>query len=241
MSESRNKFGLPRSIPSSIKRDVRKRDNFGCILCALPIIQYEHVDPLYCDAKEHKVEGITLLCPTCHTKVTNGLISKDLIKEAMESPKAQEKKVVSDSLIFTKSHPTIQIGGATFEKCWTILKCKGENIFSITQEDGRYFINAKFWDSKGKQNLTIINNEWQVQTENVWDLEVVGNTVTIREKQRKPSLVFSLTNNNYLTIEKIEMNIKGMKILGNKDILTINSNTYQLVSVIECGTCIQFD
>ncbi|MDC4879075.1 HNH endonuclease [Acinetobacter baumannii] len=233
---TKNKHGLPRDIPSNIKREVRQRDNFGCILCALPIIQYEHVDPLFCEAKEHLASGITLLCPTCHGKVTNGFISKELIKEAMKNPMAEKIGKVADTLLFTKEHPKVKIGGATFEKCNIILEFLRKEIFSITYENGRYFINAKFWDSNGKHNLAIVNNEWQVETENVWDLEVVGNTVTVREKYKKPTLIFSFENNNSLIIDKIDMNIMGFHILGNKEVLLLNNNRLSNVSMRNCRT-----
>ncbi|WP_284090497.1 HNH endonuclease [Acinetobacter pittii] len=232
----KNIHGLARSIPSEIKREVRQRDNFGCILCAFPIVQYEHVDPLFCDAKEHLASGITLLCPTCHAKVTNGFISKELIKEAMKNPMAEKIGKVSDTLLFTKEHPTVKIGGATFEKCNIILEFLRKEIFSVTYENDHYFINAKFWDSNGKHNLAIVNNEWQVETENVWDLEVVGNTVTVREKYKKPTLIFSFENNNLLIIDKIDMNVMGFHILGNKEVLLLNNNRLNTVSIRNCRT-----
>lgn len=240
MSDSINKHGLSRTIPSPIKREVRQRDRFGCILCALPFIQYEHVDPLFCDALAHKVKGITLLCPTCHAKVTSRLISKGIIKEAMKNPKAKQLNKVSDMLLFTESHPTVRIGGATMEKCNTIIRLKGEELFSISEENGRYFINAKFWDSNGKQNLTIVNNEWQIQTEDIWDMEVKGSTIIIREKHKKPSLIFTLSENNTLTIDKIDMKVNGLNIVGNQDILTINGMKFHLVNIKNCRVCFNF-
>ena len=88
MKNGKNIHGLPREIPASVKKEVRKRDGFGCVFCAVPIIEYEHVDPLFAEAKEHKSSGITLLCPTCHAKVTKNQISKELVKDAMERPAA---------------------------------------------------------------------------------------------------------------------------------------------------------
>ncbi|WP_289351702.1 HNH endonuclease [Acinetobacter baumannii] len=237
MSSNKNKFGLQRAIELPKKRTIRQRDNFGCIICSFPIIQYEHVDPLFCDAREHIVDGITLLCPNCHQKVTNGWISKEMVKEAMENPKASDTSLISDTLHFTRSHPTVKIGGATFEKCKTILRFRGQDLFSISQDSGKYFLNFKFWDSKGKQNLTISDNEWQAQVSNIWDLEVVANRVTVREKERKPSLVFSLTNNNILTIEKIDMVIDGLKIIGNEDTLQVDNDIYEQCDMSECGIC----
>lgn len=226
MPVTKNAFGLSRKIPSNIKREVRQRDNFGCILCAFPIVQYEHVDPLFCVAKEHKAAGITLLCPTCHVKVTNKLISKSLIKEAMQNPKAKLLEKVSDALIFTKSHPTVKVGGATFTRCNIPLRYQDQNIISISKDSDHFFLNGMFWDSKGNQTLTIVDNEWIVNPRVVWDLEVIGNTVTIREKERKPSLIFTMHENNIFIINKIDMKIGEYKILGNENTLEVNTNIF---------------
>lgn len=39
-----NKYGLTRDIPASVKRAVRQRDGFGCVICGLGIYTYEHID-----------------------------------------------------------------------------------------------------------------------------------------------------------------------------------------------------
>lgn len=234
MSSTKNKFGLSRNIPSEIKREIRKRDSFGCILCAFPIVEYEHVDPEFKDAKEHLVDGITILCPTCHTKVTNKIISKDLVKVAMKSPKAKALNEVREKLLFTSSHPTVTIGGAEFIRCSIPLLYKDTNIISITNEDGNYFLNAILFDSQGNQTLTIIDNEWIVKTEDIWDLEVTGNKVTIREKHRKPSLIFRIEDNNNLIIEKIDMKIGKNILIANADMLQLNYLRMYSFSMSDC-------
>jgi 5-methylcytosine-specific restriction endonuclease McrA len=67
-----NKHGLNRAIPSGIKREVRQRCGFGCVVCGLGIVQYEHVEPEFSDAVKHEADKIVLLCPQCHSKVTTG-------------------------------------------------------------------------------------------------------------------------------------------------------------------------
>ncbi|MFV5349047.1 HNH endonuclease [Acinetobacter baumannii] len=234
MSSTKNKFGLSRNIPSEIKREIRKRDSFGCILCAFPIVEYEHVDPEFKDAKEHLVEGITILCPTCHTKVTNKLISKDLIKEAIKNPRAKVLSEVRDKLLFTRSHPTVTIGGAKFVRCDIPLLYRNMNLISITNEDGNFFLNALLFDSQGNQTLAIIDNEWIVKTEDIWDLEAIGNRVTIREKHRKPSLIFRIEENNNLIIEKIDMKIGRNILIANAEMLQLNYERMYSHNIEDC-------
>ena len=41
-----NKFGLRRSdFHADTKRLIRQRDGFGCVVCGLALIKYEHLDP----------------------------------------------------------------------------------------------------------------------------------------------------------------------------------------------------
>ncbi len=217
------------------------RDGFGCIFCGVPIIDYEHVDPPYVDAKMHKADSITLLCPTCHRKVTGNQISKDLVKKAMANPAAKLAGTIGDSIFFCDSHPTVVLGGARLVRCKIPLKYGEEDLIAINQEDGKYLLNAKLWDSNGNQTLTIKNNEWQVNTDNIWDLTVVGNTIKIHEGARTPSLIIRVVNNNEFIIERIEMVINKIKISGNKDVLTINNIKMFACSSTDCGIGIHFN
>ena len=69
---------------------------------------------------------------------------------------------------------------------------RGQEIISIRQEGDRYFLNANLWDSKEQQSLKIVDNEWLVSKENIWDLTIVGNRVSIHEKDKTPTLVLKL-------------------------------------------------
>ena len=231
---SKNKYGLGREIPASIKREVRKRDGFGCVFCAVPIIEYEHVDPTFIEAKEHKSSGITLLCPTCHAKVTKNQISKELVKQAMANPAALKNGQVRDELRFTDNHPTVVVGGATFRECIIPIQFRDHEIISIKREDDKFFLNANLWDRNGRKTLKIVNNEWTTFNENIWDLTIVGNTITIHEKERLPALIFKIENNNTFRIERIDMVIDGCKISGNANVLEVNGIRMMSCSMNRC-------
>jgi hypothetical protein len=53
MNQDRNRFGLGRHIPQEAKAEIRRRSKFGCIKCRNAIYTYEHIDPLFVDAKAH--------------------------------------------------------------------------------------------------------------------------------------------------------------------------------------------
>jgi hypothetical protein len=79
-ASGKNRFGLSRDIPRGIKREVRRRSGFGCVICGCAIFEYEHVDPPFSEAKQHDPSGITLLCGQCHSYVTRGVWSKDKVQ-----------------------------------------------------------------------------------------------------------------------------------------------------------------
>ncbi len=83
---NKNKHGLSRNIPESIKRAVRERCKFGCIICGNLLYAYDHFDPEFNDAHEHHPNGITLLCDYHHRQKTNKLISLETIRHKNDNP-----------------------------------------------------------------------------------------------------------------------------------------------------------
>jgi hypothetical protein len=56
---------LPRAIPEPVKREVRQRCGFGCVICGKPLYDYDHKLG-FSKVRRHVAEQITLLCPTHH-------------------------------------------------------------------------------------------------------------------------------------------------------------------------------
>ena len=70
--------------------------------------------------------------------------------------------------------------------------------------------------------------------ENIWDLTIIGNKVTIHEKERSPTLVFKIENNNTFKIERIDMVIDGFRITGNTNVLDVNGIRMISCSMTRC-------
>ena len=81
-----NRFGLRRKIPEDIKRRVRQRCGFGCVICGSSVYEYEHVSPTYVEAQRHDPDCIATLCASCHSKVTRRIWSKDKVSHASRRP-----------------------------------------------------------------------------------------------------------------------------------------------------------
>lgn len=71
-----NKYGLRRSdLPDPVRRVVRQECGFACVVCGRLGQHYDHFDPEFDEAREHRPEGIALLCATCHQDKTSGRLS----------------------------------------------------------------------------------------------------------------------------------------------------------------------
>ena len=71
-----------RNIPLPVQREVRRRCGFGCVICGLPLYEYDH---LLCWAvvQRHVAEEITLLCDQHHREKTSGLLPNDAVHSAL--------------------------------------------------------------------------------------------------------------------------------------------------------------
>jgi hypothetical protein len=126
-----NKHGLSRDIPSPVKQAVRQRDGFGCVVCGLALIKYEHLDPEFKEAKSHDTAGIVLLCGGCENKRTKGMLSVDTIKRAAGNPRAKQFGFSRESMDVGLKPPTIRVGSVVATNCRTFLRIEGESVLSV--------------------------------------------------------------------------------------------------------------
>ncbi|QEU31503.1 HNH endonuclease [Pseudomonas luteola] len=218
-----NAYGLSREIPSDIKRTVRQRCGFGCVICGMGIVQYEHVDPEFKDARTHEPDGIALLCPQCHAKVTTRMWSKARVKLAMKSPKCKQVGFAREFFDFVDGHPSLQFGGLLLSNCPIPIQVQGNSLFSIKPpevSDGPFLFSGLFTDSLGNITLVIEDNEWKAFSSS-WDVEVKGPKITIREAKRIIHLILRAEQPSTIFVEKLNMSLGGYKFEANKEQLTI--------------------
>jgi len=83
-----------RNIPEAIKREVRQRCGFGCVICGAPIYEYDHIID-WSIVKKHEAKNITLLCPQHHTEKTKGLLTREQVANSNMNPFSLQKGKVS--------------------------------------------------------------------------------------------------------------------------------------------------
>jgi len=210
---AKNKHGLIRNIPNVIKRKVRKRCGFGCVVCGTAIVEYHHFEPEYSEAKEHKRKDITLLCPTCHSKVDKKIFDLDFIKKSDNNPKCKQVGFTKDVLYVGNEIISFKMGSASFKRLVVVIYDGTPLIYFSPPEyeGGPLRLNATIYDKTGEQLLRIEDNEWKSGIEH-YDLETQSKYLIIREKKGDVKLKLSIVAEKEISIEKMDMNYKGFRV-----------------------------
>lgn len=211
-----NEHGLTRKIPPRVKLAVRKNSGFGCVICAESLCEYEHVDPEFKDAIEHKAEGIALLCPTCHSKKTRKFISSETVKEAMSSPKAFELGTATSSFETESRELKILLGEGYISAKGeiTLFEIQGEKIISVVApgyDEGTVQINVKIYDQE-QLVFQIEKNTWLVRPTS-GDFEAVGGRLIVRDKGKKEILNFDISEPGTLKINNLDIFYRGCNLV----------------------------
>jgi len=217
-----NAHGLPRDIPDSIKREVRQRCGFGCIICGSAVVQYHHFAPEYADAKEHRAEGIILVCGRCHSKVKQ--LGTAGIEKANALPFCKRVGVAKDDFLFQSSVVDFQIGSATFKR-HAIIVYDNEPLIGFREpEDANapLRLSARLLDDNEEQLIEIVDNEWSVGVD-FFDVETTGNSLTIRRKERDIVLRLILEEGKVI-LERMKMGYKGFRVSVEKNGLFVVRN-----------------
>ena len=209
-----NRQGLVRNIPSPVKRAVRKRCGFGCVVCGDAFYEYDHLEVEFKDAVEHDPERIVLLCGGCHGKKTRGFLSTESIIAASKNPRCLQVGFTRGGMDVGGDAPEVVLGTITATNFSSLITIDGEDIFSIAPPEeagGPFRINASLYDQSGAQILEIVENEIRVGIAN-WDAELVGQRITLRSGLGAFSLILRVEPPRRLVIERMHMNHRGLKV-----------------------------
>lgn len=219
MNKDTNKHGLRKLQGTSrIARQLRQECGFGCVICGSAFYQYEHIDPEFKDAKKHDPAKMALLCGSCHDKVTKGIWSKQKVKEARANPHCLQSGFSSDFFDDGTDLPTFVLGGAKVYRPKFVLRILGEPLLTMKgaeRSGGPVRITGVFYDRNGERIGALEDNCWKGPSKN-WDIETVGQKITIRRGHGDIALVLRTEPRKALIIERLDMVYKGVRVYADE-------------------------
>lgn len=188
------------AISSAIKRTVRQRCRFGCVICGLPVVHYDHIDD-YAVVQEHTAENITLLCPTHHQDKTSKRLPRETVRKANANPyNGRRDFTTKHQIFFDGDHIRFNIGTNIFDsyledgKKFSAIIAGGDHFASFIKEDDALLLNLEIRDAVLNPILSIRNGEVLVST-GVQDITMEGLHLTMTPKfSIKPVKIHFLEN-----------------------------------------------
>lgn len=220
-----------RNIPLPVQREVRQRCGFGCVICGMPLFEFEHMEG-WAAVQRHVADEITLLCDQHHREKTGGLLPKGAVTEANANPYNLREGVSRPySLHFSGKQAQVIIGANSFtcedQGYGTIMvpiSVDGDPLLGLILGDGHLLLNLAVFDEYNVPVLRIKNNQLYYTTI-PWDIQLVGTTLTIREAHRKILLEMEFEPPNKVTINRGRFLRNGVEVLVRPNNILITNNS----------------
>lgn len=178
------------AIPEAIKRSIRQKCGFGCVVCGVPFFHYDHVVQ-HSLVQEHSEDNLTLLCPNHHQAKTSGLLPVEKIIKAIASPYNKNRTHSAGHTLFAAgSKGRIILGSVEFTFDFTrypnpegfaTFAVNGTALIGMEHEDGNFLLYFYGADESGRDLFIIEQGELVVSTE-AWDYEVKGRRFVVRRR-----------------------------------------------------------
>jgi hypothetical protein len=176
-----------RNIPLGMKREVRQRCGFGCVICGLPLYEYEHMEG-WANVMRHIAHEITLLCDSHHKERTNGLLPLEKVRESNLNPYNLRSGISSSYLLhYSGDSPSVGIAGNTFKSAlleaagsFSPVIMDGTSPLSFRLEDGHVLFSFNANNGLGIPVIKIVDNELQYVVGSAWDFQFQGRILTVR-------------------------------------------------------------
>ncbi|AZA60766.1 HNH endonuclease signature motif containing protein [Chryseobacterium indoltheticum] len=204
------------AIPSEIKREVRQRCGFGCVICGSPIYDYEHMLE-WAEVERHVADEITLLCPSHHREKTAKRLPSASVINANKTPHNLKTLVTDKHLLYYEGNEVImRFGNTNF-----IIVDKGEGIkyatlvmfhyplIYATLKEKILLLNIDLFDIEGNLVLSIVENELIIST-GVWDIQYVSTKLTIRSEASDIFIEIDFITPNIIHFTRGKIYYKGI-------------------------------
>lgn len=228
MSESEKPTG--RNIPLPIQREVRQRCGFGCVICGIPLYEYEHMEG-WAKVHRHVADEITLLCDQHHREKTSGLLPLETVRAANANPwNLQEGSSKPYALHFSGAEALVTIGGNRFTctdqgygTAMVPLSIDGTPLVGLVIADGHLLLNVVAFNEFNEPVLHIKNNQLYYST-SPWDLQLIGTKLTIREGHGKILVELQFSPPNEIHVLRGRLLCNGVEVLIRPSHILVTNN-----------------
>ncbi|PXW33200.1 hypothetical protein DET57_1392 [Klebsiella oxytoca] len=213
----KNKHGLKRYIEADIARKIRQDAGYGCVMCGVMFVDYEHIEPEFKDAREHDPEKMTLLCKPCHDDVTYKRKTKKKVWLAKADPFTKKHGLVKGIFDPETEFKEVKIGSLTSTGSSIFMKVFGKPIFWFSEPedpDEPIGFNAIFSSSDGMIGYMEKNIFHGVVAKH--DIDSHGFTIEIRKEKGKILLVMHIEGDATIYVERFSIDYLGYNITVNK-------------------------
>lgn len=232
---AKNRFGLSRDIPSDVRKRVRRRCGFGCVICGNAIVTYEHFDPPFRDARAHRAEGITLLCGGHQLESSKGLLSRESVAAANGKPCCHQRGYASHVLDLGNERPRLLLGGSDVTDCGSGLAFNDCWVLRVREPEphsNRWRLSARFFSDAGQLACEIRNNELLLPAVD-FEIEQYSRALLVRREQMVV-LDLELLPPTVLAVNGYNMTIpEGRIFVGRRSIPDPITSVESLKSVID--------
>jgi hypothetical protein len=219
-----------RNIPLPIQREVRQRCGFGCVICGLPLYEYDHLLG-WANVHRHLADEITLLCDQHHREKGAGLLPNEVIIEANRIPHNLKTGVSKPyNLHYSGSECEMVMGGNRFKATdggsGTVLlpvSIDGAPLLAFILRDGHLLLSLNVFDEFNQAVLQIKDNQL-VQSVAPWDIKLVGKNLLVREAERKILVDISFEPPRRIIIKRGRFLKNGVEILIRPEQVIIANN-----------------
>jgi trigger factor len=222
-----------RNIPLPIQRAIRQRCGFGCVICGLPLHEYEHMLG-WSNVKRHVADEITLLCDKHHREKTGGLLPLKLVQKADKNPYNLRSFVSRQyDLHYTGDECEVVIGSNRFTtkdtgygKLLIPLSIDDTPLIGFILAEGHLLLNLTLFDENNELVLQIKHNQL-LYSISPWDIRLVGRNLVIREAARKilVDIVFEVPNR--IIIKRGRFLRNGVEVIVTPDYTRVVNNGHQ--------------
>lgn len=229
-------------IPPNVKREIRQRCGFGCVLCGMPLYEYEHKLE-WAEVQRHVAEEITLLCRQHHGEKTSRLLPKEVVIAANRNPYNKQTGVSKQHFLhYAGQTVRLRVADSHFEyndlhdgAFFAPLVIDGLPLVGFRIEQGELLLNFIAYNEFNKPIIQIVDNELIYDTTQ-WDIEWIAQTLTIRESRGRILLELLFSPPSEIHIQKGRLLRNGIEILVGRNYLfnTNNSSFFSAISTVNC-------